>query len=355
MTTIRQLRHLPIEQIAEFLKQAQKDFYQANEKDRLHAQAIESLFLAEQAKLTLREIKKQRSESAKLRKKPGTWNTTYNRFYRHRVASDDSTLQARQEDAAPPPATPFQVEGEQIAAKRYHRTKRLTIAKKITVICRWRNRKSALRIAYDRAREQEKYTDARWRLVAEYLGYKDLEEVHKDFETVAKEIESQKAAIELPLKVTRKAKKMEEKQRVEDLRQRRKETDLKIQRIMSRLPAEATGLPPDWAWVYSHPAMVRNPSEDGIVEITEQDLKGAPSRGAASMLAHYANDRKSFYREVLAKLRSAKQDEEANRSKEEALDPDVDDLYDFLAEEPAEGSGNEEGIDDGTGETQGGG
>ena len=60
-------------------------------------------------------------------------------------------------------------------------------------------------------------------------------------------------------------------------------------------------LPPDIAWVYSHPAMIR-PSGNGEVVLQECDLVGAPSKGAIGMLQFYVNNKRDFYKTVLSHL-----------------------------------------------------
>lgn len=74
------------------------------------------------------------------------------------------------------------------------------------------------------------------------------------------------------------------------------------QQSLKKLPTEVRDLPPDLAWIYQHPAMgpQRKPkTKGGDIELTESDLIGAPSGGAANMLAHYVNRKPEFFKLVL--------------------------------------------------------
>lgn len=76
-------------------------------------------------------------------------------------------------------------------------------------------------------------------------------------------------------------------------------------------------LPPDIAWVYSHPAMLTASSEE--VVLRESDFAGAPSRGAIGMLQYYCNNKRDFYKTVLSHL-----------TRKDAAAPDERELEDDL-------------------------
>lgn len=60
-------------------------------------------------------------------------------------------------------------------------------------------------------------------------------------------------------------------------------------------------LPPDLAWIYTHPAMGRSENpKTGLVPVSDEDLKGAPNVGAANMLRFYSNHKDKFYDKILA-------------------------------------------------------
>ena len=75
--------------------------------------------------------------------------------------------------------------------------------------------------------------------------------------------------------------------------------------LYESLPEDAEHLPPDIKWIFMHSAMYRSPKTNrktgkpGKITITARDLEGAPSKGAANMLAYYVNNRDEFFKKVL--------------------------------------------------------
>ncbi len=79
--------------------------------------------------------------------------------------------------------------------------------------------------------------------------------------------------------------------------------DFDWDQTFAELPDEVKDLPADLAWIYGHPAMSPNRKpkrKDADIELTPKDSKGAPSRGAINMLAHYVNRKPEFFKLILA-------------------------------------------------------
>ncbi len=92
----------------------------------------------------------------------------------------------------------------------------------------------------------------------------------------------------------------EVKQMRDEIRQDRK--DEEIRDTLESLPVDTEiQLPADIAWVYRHPAMLRE-EEDGEVRLRDSDFSGAPNQGSCGMLRHYVNNKDKFYSTVLSHL-----------------------------------------------------
>lgn len=69
---------------------------------------------------------------------------------------------------------------------------------------------------------------------------------------------------------------------------------------LMQLPASDGDFERDWQWIYDHPALTRGPdpfSRD--IELTDEDIEDAPSRGAVIMLRYFINNRDKFYKQLL--------------------------------------------------------
>lgn len=80
--------------------------------------------------------------------------------------------------------------------------------------------------------------------------------------------------------------------------------EIKEERLSKSIPVpDDLDLPPDIAWVYSHPAMRRVPQHEGDrITLRPGDHDGAPSTGAIGMLQYFANNKDVFYKLVLTHL-----------------------------------------------------
>ena len=90
-------------------------------------------------------------------------------------------------------------------------------------------------------------------------------------------------------------------------------------------------LPPDIAWVYLHPVMMR-PDEDlgPHFKLTLDDMEGAPSRGAIAMLQHYVYNKQKFFETVLRLM--AKKDSDPVDQKLEDDGKSIEEIRKMLGE-----------------------
>ena len=94
----------------------------------------------------------------------------------------------------------------------------------------------------------------------------------------------------------------QQNQREEEAIQEQKQKSLQqeFEAVFRELPCDAdrsTVL----AWIENHPAMVlpRRVNEDGVVELTADDIRDAPCRAAVGQLQHWVNQKDKFYADML--------------------------------------------------------
>jgi hypothetical protein len=107
-------------------------------------------------------------------------------------------------------------------------------------------------------------------------------------------------------------------------------------KILAELDDNVEGLPTDWAWMYTHPAMHRKPTGNKkttmSVKITIDDLKSAPNSGVAAMLDHFVNNKKEFYMKVIDFQAKQKQKESTEaEAKHVETKKTIDELKELLS------------------------
>lgn len=122
--------------------------------------------------------------------------------------------------------------------------------------------------------------------------------------------------------------------RLEEERQRAQQ---EFERVFRGLPRESDRLTV-LRWIENHPAMVlsRPVNEDGLVELTVQDIDMAPSRSAVGQLQHWVNNKEKFYLELMKRKPADDADPEDGEGSEEGgvaeHDPTLPDVIKMLDE-----------------------
>lgn len=117
----------------------------------------------------------------------------------------------------------------------------------------------------------------------------------------------------------------------EELKQLKEELieEQQEERIESIPDADTENLPVDIAWVYNHPAMLR--PCDGKADLKPSDYDNAPSKGAAGMLLYAMNNKRDFYKLVMAHLSKKDAAGETDKDMEDDL-RDIKEIEAMLAQ-----------------------
>ncbi len=108
--------------------------------------------------------------------------------------------------------------------------------------------------------------------------------------------------------------------------------------IMEQLPATASARE-ELDWISSHPAMMREPDDDGLVTLTVADLTDAngepPSRSAVGRLKHWCNNRSEFFKALMTTDRKAAGGDDTGKGsvKDEGV-PEIEGLLESFSTDP---------------------
>ena len=134
------------------------------------------------------------------------------------------------------------------------------------------------------------YSQARYKVMKE-MGYESAEQ-ERDF-AEDHEDDLAKERIQRDRELFAAMKKDEAKRKLEDE---------EFKANVRALPKRGVNLKKDFTFIFHHPAMARAFPKVGGIKLTAEDVKDAPSRGAAIMLRHYCSGepyREDFYKAAI--------------------------------------------------------